>query len=162
MVTFWSRESLPSWTALSPAMRMEIFRVLAEGTGTSPSRSARAPRSRSCRYQLVWKGRASHSAFIRLIKASMGNSPFGDRIITVICRWLDGPTGPAQGALRKRGAGPCVGVAMRLVHDRPQGGVTMSDSQSTTETPRRRFLKGAAAAAARAGALSVPTAAEAQ
>jgi TRAP-type mannitol/chloroaromatic compound transport system substrate-binding protein len=38
----------------------------------------------------------------------------------------------------------------------------MSDSQSTTETPRRRFLKGAAAAAAGAAALSFPTVVKAQ
>ena len=38
----------------------------------------------------------------------------------------------------------------------------MSDSQSTTESPRRRFLKGAAAAAAGAAALTFPTVVKAQ
>ncbi len=69
MVTFWSRASLPSWTALSAAIMMEIFRVLAEGTGVSPSRLAVSPVARSLRYQLVWKGRASHSAFIRVTRS---------------------------------------------------------------------------------------------
>jgi len=53
MVTFWSSASLPSCTALSAAIRMEILRVLAEGTGTSPSRFADLPVFRSLRYQPV-------------------------------------------------------------------------------------------------------------
>ena len=53
MVTFWSSDSLPSCTALRAAMRIETFRVLAEGTGTSPMRSPVAPVFRSLRYQLV-------------------------------------------------------------------------------------------------------------
>jgi C4-dicarboxylate transporter len=74
MVTFWSSESLPSCTALSAAIMMEIFRVLAEGTGVSPRRSARAPVVRSLRYQLVWKGRTSHSAFISWMSSCMAFS----------------------------------------------------------------------------------------
>ena len=53
MVTFWSSASLPAWTAASAAIMIEIFRVLADGTGTSPCRSARAPLARSFRNQLV-------------------------------------------------------------------------------------------------------------
>src|SRR5512134_1195916 len=62
MVTFWFSASLPSCTALSAAIRIEILRVLAEGTGTSPRRSARAPEARSFTYQLVWNGSASQRA----------------------------------------------------------------------------------------------------
>src|SRR6185295_17780052 len=46
--------------------------------------------------------------------------------------------------------------------DRPQGGVTMSDTQAVPESPRRRFLKGAAAAAAGVAALTFPTVVKAQ
>src|SRR5215467_9185452 len=53
---------------------MEILRVLAEGTGTSPIRSAVRPDLRSFRYQLVWKGSASHISFICLTRASMSIS----------------------------------------------------------------------------------------
>src|SRR5206468_3596353 len=42
---------------------IEILRVLADGTGTSPIRSARAPVARSFRYQLAWNGTASHNPF---------------------------------------------------------------------------------------------------
>ena len=52
-VTFWSRESLPAWTAARAAIMIEIFRVLADGTGTSPRRSDVAPVVKSLRYQLV-------------------------------------------------------------------------------------------------------------
>src|SRR5262245_18974993 len=52
-------------------MRMEILRVLADGTGTSPMRSAVFPLARSFRYQLDWKGSASHSAFIFVTRVSM-------------------------------------------------------------------------------------------
>ena len=62
IVTFWSRLSLPACTAASAAIMIEILRVLAEGTGTPPKRSARAPVARSFRYQLVWNGSASHSS----------------------------------------------------------------------------------------------------
>src|SRR6267142_2354288 len=65
MVTFWSSASLPSFTALSAAIRIEILRVLAEGTGTAPRRSARCPLVRSFRYQLVWNGSASQRALRR-------------------------------------------------------------------------------------------------
>src|SRR5215475_5160573 len=50
---------------------MEILRVLAEGTGTSPIRFAVRPDLRSFRYQLVWKGSASHIAFICFARASI-------------------------------------------------------------------------------------------
>src|SRR6266700_1963820 len=95
MVTFWARASLPSWTALSAAIMMEIFRVLAEGTGVSPSRLAVSPVARSLRYQLVWKGRASHSAFIRVTRS---------RIRVSLHRgwsWLAGP--PARFCLVEAG-----------------------------------------------------------
>ena len=52
-VSFWSRDSLPACTAASAAIMIEILRVLAEGTGTAPARSAVAPVVRSFRYQLV-------------------------------------------------------------------------------------------------------------
>jgi hypothetical protein len=60
MVTFWSSASFPAWTAASAAIMIEIFRVLADGTGTSPSRWALAPVARSFKYQLAWKPAASH------------------------------------------------------------------------------------------------------
>ncbi len=77
MVTFWSSASLPSWTALSAAMRIEILRVLAEGTGTSPRRSARCPLARSFRYQLVWNGSASQRALRRPASSLHGVTPPG-------------------------------------------------------------------------------------
>src|SRR5262245_21186944 len=79
MVTFWSRLSLPSWTALRAAIMMEILRVLAEGTGRSPRRSARRPVGRSFRYQLVWKGRASHSSLRVFSSACMVVPPISGR-----------------------------------------------------------------------------------
>ena len=48
---------------------IEIFRVLADGTGTAPSRAARRPVARSCRCQLVWNGSASHSAWSRVTRS---------------------------------------------------------------------------------------------
>src|SRR5262245_338898 len=58
---------------------MEILRVLAEGTGRSPRRSARQPVARSFRYQLVWKGRASHSSFRVFSSACMVVPPISGR-----------------------------------------------------------------------------------
>src|SRR5260370_24539409 len=75
MTTFWSRASLPSWTALSAAIMIEILRVLAEGTGTSPSRSARAPVAQSLRYQLVWNGSVSQRASRRAARAFLALLP---------------------------------------------------------------------------------------
>src|SRR2546428_3860326 len=69
IVTFWSSASLPAWTPPSAAIMIEIFRVLADGTGTSPSRSARAPVARSFRYQLAWKFAASHSSLRRFTRS---------------------------------------------------------------------------------------------
>src|SRR5690349_18738302 len=71
ITTFWSSASLPSWTALSAAIMMEILRVLAEGTGTSPRRSARSPLARSFRYQLVWNGSVSQRASRRAASSRM-------------------------------------------------------------------------------------------
>src|SRR5882672_5332069 len=48
---------------------IEILRVLADGTGTSPSRSAVAPVARSFRYQLAWKSAASHSSLRRFTRS---------------------------------------------------------------------------------------------
>src|SRR6266852_7105820 len=75
MVTFWSSASLPSWTALRAPIRIEILRVLAEGTGTSPRRSARRPLTRSFRYQLVWNGSASQRASRRAASSFMALLP---------------------------------------------------------------------------------------
>ena len=52
IVTFWSSASLPAWTWASAAIMIDVLRVLADGTGTPPKRSARAPVVRSFRYQL--------------------------------------------------------------------------------------------------------------
>ena len=51
MVTGWSSARLPSLTALSVAIMIAILRVLAEGTTTSPLRSAVWPVCRFFRYQ---------------------------------------------------------------------------------------------------------------
>src|SRR3989454_4164843 len=69
IVTFWSSESLPAWTAASAAIMIEILRVLADGTGTAPRRSALAPVARSLRYQLAWNFSASHSSLRRLARS---------------------------------------------------------------------------------------------
>src|SRR5262250_2205586 len=55
---------------------IEIFRVLADGTGTAPRRSARSPLARSFRYQLVSKGSASHSSSSRLARSRIGSFSF--------------------------------------------------------------------------------------
>jgi hypothetical protein len=57
MVIFWSSDSLPACTAASAAIRIEILRVLADGTGMSPRRSAVAAVRHSLRNKLVWNGR---------------------------------------------------------------------------------------------------------
>src|SRR5215831_140097 len=72
MVTFRSSASLPACTALSAAIMIEILRVLADGTGTVPKRSAVAPVARSFRNQLVWNGRASHRSFRRSTRSRIG------------------------------------------------------------------------------------------
>src|SRR5438128_6068259 len=55
---------------------MEIFRVLADGTGTSPRRSARSPLVRSFKYQLVSNGSPSHSSSSCLARSRMGSVSF--------------------------------------------------------------------------------------
>src|SRR3989442_1863091 len=72
ITTFWSRASLPACTAARAAIMMEIFRVLAEGTGTPPKRSARWPLTMSFTYQLDGNGCASHSALRRTTRSRMG------------------------------------------------------------------------------------------
>src|SRR6185436_13899230 len=81
IVTFWSSESLPACTAASAAIMMEILRVLAEGTGTPPKRSARAPVARSFKYQLVWKGSASHSSLNFCTSSRIGLGSLGSAAI---------------------------------------------------------------------------------
>src|SRR5439155_11970225 len=87
IVTFWSSESLPAWTAASAAIMIEILRVLADGTGTSPRRSALAPVAKSLRYQLAWKGAASHSSLRRFTRS---------RIDCLLC------SGPPRTAIQAR------------------------------------------------------------
>src|SRR2546429_8106917 len=72
MVTFWSRASLPAWTAASAAIMIEILRVLAEGTATSPRRLAVAPLARSRRYQLTSNSALSLSSLRRFTKTRIG------------------------------------------------------------------------------------------
>src|SRR5262245_27820589 len=56
---------------------MEILRVLADGTGSWPSRSASSPVRRSLRYQLVRNGWSSHSACSCAVSgAIMLDTPF--------------------------------------------------------------------------------------
>src|SRR6185503_16167810 len=74
IVTFWSSDSLPACTAASAAIMIEILRVLAEGTGTPPKRSARWPVVMSLTYQLDWKGSASHISLRRTTRSRMALS----------------------------------------------------------------------------------------
>src|SRR5712691_5389248 len=55
---------------------IEILRVLADGTGTSPRRSARSPLARFFRYQLVSNGSASHSSSSRLARSRIASFSF--------------------------------------------------------------------------------------
>src|SRR5262249_57784721 len=76
---------------------IEIFRVLAEGTGVSPRRFAVSPLRRSLRYQLVWNGRASQSAFIRVTRSSIRGL-----LAPWVSSWPAGP--PARFRLLEAGA----------------------------------------------------------
>src|SRR4029453_5982977 len=51
---------------------IEILRVLAEGTGTSPRRLAVVPVARSLRYQLTWNSALSHSSLRLFIRSRIG------------------------------------------------------------------------------------------
>src|SRR5262245_1368073 len=53
---------------------IEILRVLADGTATSPRRSAVAPVARSLRYQLTWNSALSHSSSRRFTRSRMAGS----------------------------------------------------------------------------------------
>src|SRR5881628_493584 len=66
---------------------IEILRVLADETGTSPRRSALAPVAKSLRYQLAWKGAASHSSLRRFTRS---------RIDCLLC------SGPPRTAIQAR------------------------------------------------------------
>src|SRR5438552_8061833 len=75
IVHFWSSASLPARTDASAAIMIEILRVLADGTGTSPARFAVSPLLQSLRYQLDWNGSASHRAFICLARSFTDMTP---------------------------------------------------------------------------------------
>ena len=79
MVTFWSRASLPSWTALRAAIMMEILRVLAEGTGTSPIRSARWPVVEVFQVPARLEGQAVAQLVQGLLKLAHARSSVGRR-----------------------------------------------------------------------------------
>src|SRR5437870_12949640 len=54
---------------------IEILRVLADGTGTSPRRLAVAPVARSFRYQPVWNSARSHSSSSRFARSRIAWPP---------------------------------------------------------------------------------------